>query len=92
MGVNGQEQGYNWEKVPFVCFKYNHEEIPLIKFVKSLVDDYDKHKSDNSNNLEDLPNGIYVLKNYDGQDLGEFRETFHFIEQLKLQMKVGWIL
>ena len=68
--VNGQEQGYNWEKVPFVCFKYNHEEIPLIKFVKSLVDDYDKHKSDNSNNLEDLPNGIYVLKNYDGSRFG----------------------
>src|SRR5690606_38115542 len=55
---DGSVQGYNWQKVPFVCFKYNDEEQPLVKFVKSLVDDYDKHTSDNSNNLEDLPNSI----------------------------------
>lgn len=87
--VNGEEQGYNWEKVPFVCFKYNHEEIPLIKFVKSLVDDYDKHKSDNSNNLEDLPNGIYVLKNYDGQDLGEFRRNLSLYRAVKVTDEGG---
>src|SRR5690606_21042931 len=33
-----QEQAMNWEKVPFICFKYNDEELPLIQVIKSLVD------------------------------------------------------
>lgn len=85
----GNEQGYNWERIPFVCFKYNDEEIPLIKFVKSLVDDYDKQVSDNSNNLEDLPNSIYVIKNYDGTDLGEFRRNLSVFRAVKVTDEGG---
>ena len=81
---DGNAEGYNWERVPFVCFKYNDEEQPLVKFVKSLVDDYDKHTSDNSNNLEDLPNSIYVLRNYDGTDLGEFRRNLSIFRAVKV--------
>lgn len=81
---DGTEQGFNWERVPFVCFKYNDEEIPLVKFVKSLVDDYDKQVSDHSNNLEDLPNSIYVIKNYDGTDLGEFRRNLSVFRAVKV--------
>ncbi|OAJ75304.1 portal protein [Brevibacillus sp. SKDU10] len=73
MSGAGKELGLNWERVPFICFKYNDEEIPLIKFIQSLIDDYDYRKSDNANNLEDMPNSIYVLRNYDGTNLGEFR-------------------
>lgn len=69
-----KEVGMNWERVPFICFKYNDDEIPLIKFVKSLIDDYDEQHSDNANNITDMPNGIFVLTDYDGTDLGEFRE------------------
>lgn len=52
----------NWERIPFICFKYNDDELPLIKFVKSLIDDYNKHKSDDSNNLENLPNSKQTRK------------------------------
>ncbi|MGG1878147.1 phage portal protein [Paenibacillus cisolokensis] len=65
----------NWERVPFICFKYNEEEQPLIEMIKELVDDYDKRISDNSNNLEDLPNGIYVVKNYQGTGGEDFRKN-----------------
>lgn len=81
---DGNAEGYNWERVPFVCFKYNDEEQPLVKFVKSLVDDYDKHTSDNSNNLEDLPNSTYVLRNYDGTNLGEFRRNLAIYRAVKV--------
>lgn len=67
--------GFNWERVPFVAFKYNDDEIPLVKFIKSLVDDYDRQKSDTANNLEDLPNSIYVVKNYGGTNAAEFRKN-----------------
>lgn len=66
---------YNWQRVPFIAFKYNEEEQPLIELIKSLVDDYDRNKSDNSNNLEDLPNSIYVVKNFGGTEASEFRKN-----------------
>lgn len=80
----GNKQSFTWSKVPFVYFKYNDEEQPLIKFIKSLVDDYDRNKSDNSNNLEDLPNSIYVIKNYDGTGLGEFRRNMSLYRSVKV--------
>jgi SPP1 family phage portal protein len=74
--VEGEtETALNWERVPFIAFKYHEDELPLVKFVQPLVDDYDKKKSDNANNLEDLPNSIFVIKNYGGQDLGEARRN-----------------
>lgn len=73
--ANGSAKGHNWQRIPFVAVKYNDEELPLIRMIKGLVDDYDRVKSDNSNALEDSPNGILVLKNYDGQNLGEFRKN-----------------
>lgn len=70
-----KEQPMNWERVPFIAWKYNEEEQPLVEIIKSLVDDYDRNKSDNSNNLEDLPDSIYVVKNYGGTNAGEFRKN-----------------
>jgi len=70
-----KEQAMNWERIPFIPFKYNEEEQPLVELIKTLVDDYDRNKSDNSNNLEDLPDSIYVVKNYNGTEPGEFRKN-----------------
>lgn len=61
-----------WERIPFIAFKYNHDEISLLKWVKELIDDYDINTSDTSNTLQDVPNSIKVVKNYDGTDKGEF--------------------
>lgn len=61
-----------WDRVPFVAFKYNSDEISLLKWVKPLIDDYDINTSDTSNNLQDVPNSIKVVRNYDGTDKGEF--------------------
>lgn len=70
---NGETQHLNWIVPPFIPFKYNSDEIPLVKFIKNLVDDYDAQKSRNADNLFDLPNSILVVENFDGTDLGEFR-------------------
>lgn len=69
------ENPMNWEQVPFICFKYNDEEQPLIDIIQKMVDDYDRNRSDNSNNLEDLPNSTYVVKDYDGTDAASFRKN-----------------
>ncbi len=64
-----------WDKVPFIGFKYNADEISLLKWIKPLIDDYDLNTSDTSNNLQDIPNSIKVVKNYDGTDKGEFTQN-----------------
>lgn len=70
--VQEVEQEAVWERVPLVAFKYNAEETSLIKIIKPLVDDYDVNTSDTSNNIQDVPNSIKVVRNYDGTDKGEF--------------------
>ncbi|MCM3747444.1 phage portal protein [Paenibacillus pasadenensis] len=84
VGRDGAESGLNWERLPWVCWKYNDDELPLIVMVRSLVDDYDRKRSDNANVIEDTPNSIYVLDNLDGQDLGEFRRNLSTFRAIKL--------
>lgn len=73
--VGGESTPLNFGEVPFIAFKYNEEEQPLVEIIKELVDDYDRIKSDTSNNLEDLPNSIYVVKGYDGTKADDFRKN-----------------
>lgn len=74
--VNGGGNPLNWEKIPLIAIKYNEQETPLLKKVKSLQDGINVMLSDFENNMqEDARNTILVLKNYDGQNLGEFRKN-----------------
>lgn len=61
-----------WNKIPFIPFKYDPDEQGLLERIKSLVDNYDKVSSEIANNIEDFPNSITVVKNYDGEDKEEF--------------------
>lgn len=66
----------NWERIPLIPFKYNKQEIPMIRRVKTLQDGINTMLSDFENNMqEDARNTILILKNYDGENLGEFRRN-----------------
>lgn len=83
---DGNPQGYNWGKVPLVAFKYNNREIPLIKKVKSLQDGINRMLSDFENNMqEDKRNTILIVKNYDGQNLAEFRHNLATFGAVKVK-------
>lgn len=74
--TEGEQVGYNFSKIPFIPFKYNNKEIPLINRVKSLQDGINTVLSDFQNNMQqDARNTILVLQNYDGTNLGEFRQN-----------------
>ncbi len=64
-----------WDRIPFVAFKYNDEEVSLLNFVKTLIDDYDKTTSGTSDLIADVPNAIRVIKGYNGTDKGEFSQN-----------------
>lgn len=86
--MNGKK-GRFWGKVPFVAFRYNEEELPLITFIKGLIDDYDLLKSDDSNTILDNPNSVLVIRNYDGTDLGEFRRNLAAYRAVKVSDNGG---
>lgn len=74
--AQGNVKGFNWSRIPLIPIKTNEQEIPLLKRVKSLQDGINVMLSDFENNMqEDARNTILVLKNYDGQNLGEFRKN-----------------
>ena len=76
VSVDDRIEGYNWSRIPLICFKYNESEMPLIKSVKSLQDGINQIESEFQDNMEeDARNTILVLVNYDGQDLAEFRKN-----------------
>jgi len=73
-----------WPELPFVPFRYNEEELPLIQFIKPLIDDYDLLNSEDANAIVDSPNSVLVIKNYDGTDLGEFRRNLAAYRAVKV--------
>lgn len=84
------EQGYNWDRIPLVAFKYNAKEIPLIKKCKNLQDAINDIISTFKNNMEeDARNTILVLENYDGQNLGEFRQNLAQFGAVKVRSGDG---
>lgn len=81
---------YNWDKIPLIAFKYNDNEIPLIRRVKPLQDAINELMSMFHNHmLEDNRNTILVIENYDGQNLGEFRQNLSQYGAVKVRSGDG---
>lgn len=72
--VDGQGNGYNWGKIPFVYFKYSDEEITLLERVKSLQDIINLILSTFGDRMmEDSRNSILVIRGYDGESPEDIR-------------------
>lgn len=81
---------FNWDRFPLIAFKYNKKEIPLIRRVKSLQDGINGLLSDFENNMEENPrNTILILKDYDGENLGEFRRNLATYGAVKVRENGG---
>jgi len=78
------EEGRGWGKVPFIAWKNNHLEYPDVRFIKSLVDSYDKSRSEIDNFIEETKNLIYVLKGYGGENLAEFMRDLNYYRAIKI--------
>lgn len=88
--AKGKETEFNWARIPLIPIKYNAQEIPLIRRARSLQDAINELQSDFKNNMdEDVHNTVLVLKNYDGQDLGEFRQNLATYGAVKVRSVEG---
>ncbi len=82
--------GLSWNKIPLIPFKADSNELPLLKRVKSLQDALNLMLSNFDNNMqEDVRNTILVLKNYDGENLGEFRRNLAAYGAVKVRTADG---
>ena len=86
----GAAQGFNWDKIPLIPWKYNADEVPLITMCKSMQDGLNKIESQWEDQMEEDPrNTIMVLVNYDGQNLGEFRKNLATYGAVKVRSMDG---
>lgn len=84
------DMGFTWNKIPLIPFKSNGREIPLLNKCKGLQDAYNTMISDFANTMqEDCRNTILVIKNYDGQNLGEFRKNLATYGAVKVKTVDG---
>ncbi len=87
--ANIDGNSYSWGKLPFIYFKQKNEE-KLLDSVKSLQDTINVLISNYADMLlEDPRSSIMVIKNYDGQDLGEFRQNLATYGAVKVRSDVG---
>lgn len=65
----------NFGIVPFIPIKYNDDEIPLLRFIKDKIDDYDVITSTTSDTIKDVPSSIKIVKGYTGTDGASFTKN-----------------
>ena len=88
--VTADGKPLNWERFPLIPVKYNAKEIPLIRRGRGLQDAINLLQSDFVNAMEsDAGNTVLVLRNYDGQDLGEFRKNLATYRAIKVRSFEG---
>lgn len=71
-----ENEPVTWAKIPLVAFKYNAQEIPLLKRIDSIQNAINDIRSSWAKSMnEGINDTILVLQNYDGQNLTEFRQN-----------------
>lgn len=86
----GKVTPYNWERIPLICFKSSHHELPLLSRVKCLQDAYNDVLSNFANQMEeDIHTTILVIKNYEGENLGTLRKNLATYGVIKVRSFEG---
>lgn len=81
---------YRWDRVPVIPVKYNSGAIPMIRRAKCIQDALNELQSDFCDNMsENSRNTVLVLKNFDGEDLGEFRRNLAAYGAVKVRSDGG---
>lgn len=76
---------HDFGRVPFIPFMNNNIGTSDLDNIKPLIDVYDKVFSGFVNDLEDIQEIIFVLTNYDGENLGEFLTQLKKYKTVKVE-------
>lgn len=75
--VKGEKHkfGEGFGYIPFFRLDNNRKQFSDLKPIKPIIDDYDLMNCGLSNNLQDISEGIYVVKGFEGTDLSELQQN-----------------
>lgn len=91
-GENNKQSHFStgsWERVPFIPFKNNPEEMSDIWMYKTIIDAIDKRLSDTQNLFDESTELIYVLQGYEGQSLDEFMRGLRYHKAINVDADGG---
>lgn len=80
----GEVMPHNMGAVPFIPFYNNENRLPDLDMYKDLIDAYDKVYSGFNNDIDDVQQVIFVIKNYDGEDKVEFIKDLRKTKTIKV--------
>lgn len=81
-----EEKYYDtFNDIPFIRLDNNRKRTSDLYVIKDLIDDYDLMACGLSNNLQDVAEGIYVVKGWQGESLDELTRNV----KVKKQVAVG---
>lgn len=83
------KEGRSWERVPFIPLFNNSKKINDLRGIKAMIDSYDMISSKLSNDIEDIQEVIFNLKDYEGTDLAEFRRNVKIFKAIKTSGEGG---
>ena len=63
---------HTWGKVPVVEWKATQDEMTTLKPIKHFIDALDSNLSDYANDLDEFNELMWIVKNYNGEDVGTF--------------------
>lgn len=69
--IKGDKFGF----IPFFRLDNNEDKYSDLRPIKALIDDYDLMSCGLSNNLQDVAEGIYVVKGFQGNDFNELQNN-----------------
>ncbi len=69
--IKGSKFGF----IPFFRLDNNEDKYSDLRPIKALIDDYDLMSCGLSNNLQDVAEGIYVVKGFQGSDFNELQNN-----------------
>ena len=72
---NGEVTGDSFGRLPFFKLKNNDRERSDVFLTKKIIDDYDLMACGLSNNLQDLSEGFWVVRGYQGDNIGDLVNT-----------------
>lgn len=80
---NNDGTGKSWERVPFIAFKGNRDELPLLNECKSDIDNYDMLKSKSIDSLLDDIDPILVVEDI-SPEMGELARARKLLQNSRI--------
>lgn len=85
IALESETISHNAGRVPFIKFANNMSEISDLDKYKKQIDLFDMVMSGYANDIEDIQQVIYILENYGGQDLDEFKNDLKRYKTVELE-------